>query len=162
MVDRTLRKLVRDEQGFTLLELLVVLIILVVLVAVSVPAYLVFRDNAYQATAKSNGKALVAATELYGEDNFPGSTRDPDAAVSTSDTGYAGATIAELKTSYDSNLPSGTYVNNSGTEAAGVTHRFTLDASHFCVYATSGRWFVYQESPTGAMMATTIASAVCS
>ena len=162
MADRTLPNLLRDERGFTLLELLLVMVILVILVALCVPAYLKFRDNAYQATAKANVKGLVIASELYGEDNFPGSTRDPDAAVSTSDSGYAGMTVARLKASYDKSLASGTYVNNSGTEAAGVTRRYTLDATHFCVYTTAGRWFLYQENPTGPLMATTVASAVCS
>ena len=162
MADRTLPDLLRDERGFTLLELLLVTVILVILTALAVPAALKFRDNAYQATAKSNVKNLVIASELYGEDNFAGSTRDPDAAVSTTDSGYAGMTVAELKASYNSSLVSGVYVNNSGTEAAGVTQRYTRDATHFCVYATAGRWFVYEKDPTGPLMATTVASAVCS
>ena len=160
--DRTLPNLLRDERGFTLIELLIVMVLVVILTSLAVPGYLRFRDNAYQATAKSNVKGLVIASELYGTDNFAGSTRDPDAALSTSDSGYAGMTVARLKTSYDSNLAPGTYVNNSGTEAAGVTQRYTLDATHFCVYATSGRWFVYEKNPTGPLMATTVAAAVCS
>lgn len=162
MADRRLPNLLRDERGFTVIELLIVMVILVILTALAVPGYLRFRDNAYQATAKSNVKGLVVASELYGTDNFAGSTRDPDAALSTTDSGYAGMTVSRLKTSYDSNLGSGTYVNNSGTEAAGVTQRYTLDATHFCVYATAGRWFIYEKNPTGALMATTVASAVCS
>ena len=162
MADRTLQRLLRDEQGFTLLELLLVTVILTILAALSVPAYLQFRDNAYQATAKQNVKALITASELYGTDNFPGSTRDPDAATSTSDSGYSGLTVAELKTSYDSSLASGTYVNNSGTDAAAVTRRATRDATHFCVYATAGRWYAYQLNPTGPLTTTTVGSAVCS
>ncbi len=162
MADRVLRKLLRDERGFTLLELLIVAVILGILVAVAVPAYLQFQDDAYQVTAKSNVKALITASELYGEDNFPGSTRDPDSAVSTSDAGYQGMTVAELKASYDSGLAPGTYVNHSGTDAAAVTRRATLDASHFCVYATAGRWYAYQLNPTGPLTTTTVGSAVCS
>ena len=64
-------------------------------------------------------------------------------------------------TTFSSNLSNGTYVNNSGTEAAGVTARAALDATHFCVYATSGRWYAYQLNPSGRISATTIASAVC-
>jgi type IV pilus assembly protein PilA len=144
--DRVLNRLVRDERGFTLLELLIVAIILVILTALAVPAYLQFRDNAYKATAKQNAKDLAVASGLYYESNST----------------YAGMTIAGLKT-YDSSLTtSGMYVNNSGTEAAGVTNRITMDASHFCVYATAGRWFAYQLNPTGALTLTTVASAVCS
>jgi type IV pilus assembly protein PilA len=144
--DRLLSRLVRDERGFTLLELLIVVLILVILTAISVPAYLQFRDNAYQSTAKSNTKELAVAAGLYYESNST----------------YAAMTIAALKT-YDASLTtSGMYVNNSGAESAGVTRRIAMDASHYCVYATSGRWFAYQLNPTGALTLTTVASAVCS
>ena len=162
MAARTFKRLLRDERGFTLIELLLVMVILGILVSLTVPAYLRFRDNAYQGTAKSNVKGLIVASELYGEDNFPGSTRDPDSATSTSDAGYAGLTITELKTSYDSGLAPGTYVNNSGTDAAAVTRRATRDATHFCVYATAGRWYVYQLNASGPLTMTTVGSAVCS
>lgn len=135
----------RDERGFTLLELLIVAVILVILTALAVPAYLQFRDNASQATAKANAKEVFVAAGLYYESNST----------------YAGMTIAGLKT-YDGSLTTtGTFVNNSGIEAAGVTHRITMDASHFCVYATSGRWFAYVLNPTGPITLTTVGSAVC-
>ncbi|HLX32778.1 MAG TPA: prepilin-type N-terminal cleavage/methylation domain-containing protein [Gaiellaceae bacterium] len=145
MAVRTPTRLLRDERGLTLVELLIVLVLLAILLAIAVPSYLQYRDNAYQAAAKSGTREAVIAAVLYYEAN----------------SSYAGMTIPRLKT-YDSNLPSSTYVNNSGTEAAGVTHRATLDASHFCVYATAGRWFAYQLNPTGLLTETTVASAVCS
>lgn len=145
MADRIHQRLLRDESGFTLVELLIVAMILVILTAVAVPAYFQFRDNAYKTTAMSNAKAATAAAAAYGESNST----------------YAGMTIARLKT-YDAGLATGTYVNNSGAEAAGVTQRAPLNASHFCVYATSGRWFAYQLNPSGALTITTLASAVCS
>lgn len=145
MADRLLQRLLRDERGFTLLELLIVVVILSIIMLLAVPAYLQFRDNAYKATAQSNVKTASVAAGLYYTGN--GST-------------YAAMTIAKLKT-YDARVASGTYVNNSGTEAAGVTARVTLDSSHFCVYAVSGRWYAYQLNPSGAITTTTTASAVC-
>lgn len=145
VTDRIYHRLLRDERGFTLLELLIVAVIIVTLTAIALPAYLQFRDNAYQATAKSNVKDLAIAAGLYYESNST----------------YAAMSMTKLKT-YASNLTtSGMYVNNSGTEAAGVTHRITMDASHFCVYATAGRWFAYQLNPTGSITLTTLGSAVC-
>lgn len=145
MADRLLQRLLRDERGFTLLELLLVAVILLILTAVAVPAYLQFRDNAYKATAKSNVKEVVVAAGLYYESN----------------SSYAAMTIAKLKT-FDANLTtSSMYVNNSGAEAAGVTQRIAMDASHYCVYAKAGRWFAYQRNPTGVLTITTLASAVC-
>lgn len=145
MAERTLQRLLRDERGFTLLELLMTVVILTIVTSLAVPAYLQFRDNAYKTAAQSDAKELVVAADLYYQ----------------SKSTYASMTIPKLKV-YDSGLTTtGMYVNNSGTDAAGVTHHIALDASHFCVYAASGRWFAYQLNPTGALTITTLASAVC-
>ena len=149
------------EEGFTIIELEIVCVILGILVAVAVPTYLQFQDKAYKSTASSNVKAAVVAAELYAEDNFAGSQHDPDSAVSRTDSGFQGMTTAELKT-YDANLSPSVYVNNSGTDAPGVTRRATLDATHFCVYSVDGRWYAYQLNPTASILTTTIPSAVCS
>lgn len=143
-----------------MIELEIVCAILGILVSIAVPAYLQFQDSAYKAVAASNVRAAVIAATSYAEENFPGSGLDPDSAVSRTDTGFQGMTTAELKT-IDANLSPTVYVNNSGTDAAGVTTRKPLDATHFCVYAVSGRWYAYQLNPTGAILATTIRSAVC-
>src|SRR5579884_2866581 len=137
------------EEGFTLIELEIVCVILGILTALAVPTYLQLRDNAYKKTASANVRSAVIAAESYGEDNFP-----------ASDSGYQGMTTTELKT-YDSGLSPSVYVNNSGTDAPGVTTRTTLDATHFCLYAVDGRWYAYQLSPTGTVLVTTSASAVC-
>lgn len=157
---RTLQRLLASEDGFTLIELEIVCVILGILTALAVPTYLQFRDNAYKKTASANVRAAVIAAQSYVEDNFPGSVRDPDRAVSTTDTGYQGMNTTELK-AYDTGLSPSVYVNNSGTDAAGVTTRAPLDATHFCLYAVDGRWYAYQLNPTGSILVTTVASAVC-
>jgi Tfp pilus assembly protein FimT len=157
---RTFRRLVEDESGVTLLDLLITLVISSILLLIAVPAYLQYADNAYRTTAMSNVKNLAFAAGLYEIENYPGSVRDPDFTVSNVDTGYQGMTVAELRT-FDSGLASGTYVNNSGTEAGGVTARAALDATHFCVYATAGRWFAYQLDPSGQIATTIDPAAVC-
>lgn len=150
-----------SEDGFTLIELEIVTMIIGILTAIALPSYLQSRDGAYKAAATSNLKGAVVAAALYSEDNFPGSQHDPDKATSTSDSGFQGMTVAELK-AYDSSLSSGVYVNNSGTESAGVTARATLDATHYCVYTLVGRWYAFQINPTGAMYVTTVPTDVCS
>lgn len=141
-----LNRLAHEEEGFTLLELMIACQIIVILVSLAAPSYMQFKDSANQATAKTNAKEVSVAAGLY----------------FTSKTTYAGMTIAQLKT-YDSSLTTtGTFVNNSGAEATGVTRRVTMDASHYCVYAISGRWYAYQLNPGGPFVTTTVGANVCS
>jgi type IV pilus assembly protein PilA len=53
------------EQGFTVIELLVVLIIVSLLLAIAVPSYLGFRERAANNAAKANLRAAVPAAESY-------------------------------------------------------------------------------------------------
>ena len=48
-----------DERGFTLVELLVVMIVISILAGIAVPAFMVQRRKAYEATAKSDVKAIT-------------------------------------------------------------------------------------------------------
>lgn len=144
MPNRTLQRLVSEESGYTLIELMITMVILSILLLIAVPGYLQYEDTASASAAKADAREIATAAAIYGQENAS----------------YAGMTIARLRT-YDQGLASEMYVNNSGAEAAGVTARVALDASHFCVYANVGRWFAYQLDPTGSLETTTLASAVC-
>ena len=70
---------IRQNRGFTLVELMVVVLIIVVLIGISVPAYFIFRERAREASTKSEMKSIVIAVEMYRNDysvypspeNFP-------------------------------------------------------------------------------------------
>jgi len=161
MISAIHRRLGSDE-GFTLIELLVVIIVLAILLAIAVPSYLSFKDRANKTAAAANIRSLVPSVESYNADNVPKGPNDPDPATSTTDNGYMGMTIALLKSDYDQAIPAIDFVNNSGaSEAAGVTAKATLDASHYCVYSQVGNWFAWKQNPDGVIQQSSDPTDVC-
>lgn len=78
----------RHDDGFTMVELLVVVAILAVLIAIAVPAYLGYKGRAADSSAKANLRETLPSAEAYYNDN--GS--------------YTNMTAATLRSSYDSGI----------------------------------------------------------
>jgi type IV pilus assembly protein PilA len=74
------QRMVREESGFTLVELLVVMVILALLAAIAMPAFFNQRDKAKDADAKTSVRTAETAMETYATDN-DGSYEDADAAA---------------------------------------------------------------------------------
>lgn len=64
-----MRELLRDEQGFTLVELMVVIVILGILAGIGIPTYNNFVKRAYQAEVEVAARTLKLGLELYRFDN---------------------------------------------------------------------------------------------
>jgi type IV pilus assembly protein PilA len=60
----------RDDQGFTLIEILVVLIIIGILAAIATPVFLSQRTKGYEASEKSDLRAVAGKVEIFYTDNF--------------------------------------------------------------------------------------------
>ncbi|MBV8580776.1 MAG: prepilin-type N-terminal cleavage/methylation domain-containing protein [Candidatus Eremiobacteraeota bacterium] len=66
MDERTKR---RSEQGFTLIELMIVVAIIAILAAILIPNFVNARSQAQTAACESNLRAIATALELYYADN---------------------------------------------------------------------------------------------
>ena len=84
----TVQRRLRSEEGFTLMELLVVIFIIGVLLAIAIPSYLKFKDRANTSAAAANVRAAVPGVEAYSADH----------------NGYSGLTSAILQASYDAGI----------------------------------------------------------
>jgi type IV pilus assembly protein PilA len=114
------------EEGFTLVELLVVMVVIGVLLAIAVPSYLGFKVRAERSASYANVRAGIPAAEAYYSDN--GS--------------YVSMTAAILQASYDQGL------KTAGVGALTVT---SASLSAYAMTSTVGACTASVTGPGGAI-----------
>jgi type II secretion system protein G len=55
----------KNEEGFTIAELLIVIVVLGILAAIAIPSFTGLQERARRAELESNGRAIVLALEMY-------------------------------------------------------------------------------------------------
>jgi type IV pilus assembly protein PilA len=125
----TRRDSAREEEGFTLIELMVVVLIIAILIAIAIPTFLGARSRAQDRAAQSNLRNALAAQKSYFTDRESYSS--------------ATASMEEIE-------PSLTYAAG-GAPTAGVVHIVLEDSGDTVVMGTrseSGTCF-YIKDVTG-------------
>jgi prepilin-type N-terminal cleavage/methylation domain-containing protein len=114
-----------SQEGFTLVELLIVMIVIGILMMVAVPAYLGFRLRAEKATAQSNVSSAITAAAMYFGDSNPATGGNGS---------YTGLTKAKLQ-----------------GESRGVSNHVLAGATgpKYCIQDTEGSATYYYEGGIG-------------
>jgi type IV pilus assembly protein PilA len=138
-----LQRRLQGEEGFTLVELMIVLLTMGILLTIAVPSYLSFKDKGYKAAASQDVAQAFRAVQAYNADNFPNSRNDPDG--NPSNTGFLGISLNALATKYDAGIDPNTTTSPFVVNPVG----FTGTATDFCLTATIGRWVAAQHGLNG-------------
>jgi type IV pilus assembly protein PilA len=118
-------KKIRDDRGFTTIELLIVIVILSILVTIALPGYLSFRQRADDSAAKTSIRNIVPAVVLFNGDHR---------------SGYTGMTTTALKVAY-------------GYDVKKVSI-FSTTTSSYCLKSRIGIRVWYKGGPGGSITQT--------
>ena len=124
---RILNRLKKNDEGFSLIELLVVVIIIGILAAIAIPIYIGVQDNAKDSAVKSDLTNAKLAVIAYYTDKGASATAP---ALTTAGLGSYGFTKStNTSTIAFKGTPTSTAFCIDAVGAAGATHVFSVDAN---------------------------------
>lgn len=136
-------KKMKDEKGFTLVELLIVIVVIAILAAIVIVAYNGIQNRAKTTKAQTNANAVQKIAEAYNADNnvYPG-------------------TIANFSSGTTAKLPAGVSVVSAaatpfGLTSANGTTSVSYQCKTSCTNSTGGR-IQYWDFTTNAVSGTVI------
>ena len=86
-------RLLANDKGFTLIELMIVIAIIGILAAVAIPNFIKYRDKSYCSAAEKDANGLMATVADYFA--IPNHVTWASVTLGTSGSGFAGGTVAE-------------------------------------------------------------------
>src|SRR5580700_11266476 len=105
----------KDERGFTLLELMIVVAIIAIIAAILVPNFFHARAQAAVSACQSNIRAIATAAELYYSDN----QKYPTAGINPVSTAFG-----------DGNTTAGRYLSQTPQDPASGGNGYTFTANN--------------------------------
>ena len=116
------------QEGFTLIELIIVMAIIAILLAVAVPAYTGFSDRAEHSVAQANVRAVIPAVERFYSDN---------------------ETYVGLDNAASAPVPGLAHYDASTTNKVTVAATPAPSQSSYCIYSTAGKATYFKHGPGG-------------
>ena len=116
----TLRKRMRREEGFSLIELVIALVIIGVIMAIAIPVFLGVKDRAHRSTAQANVRSAVPAIEIYALDQNGSYVGMTQMTLRLIDAGVAVSVPTATATSYCAQAASGGFTFSKNGPAAPI------------------------------------------
>jgi prepilin-type N-terminal cleavage/methylation domain-containing protein len=118
----------RGEEGFSLIELIIVMGIISILMAVAVPAYMGFSGRAEVSVAQSNVRAVIPAVERFYSDN---------------------ETYVGLDNAASASVPGLAHYDPATASKVTIAATPAPSQSGYCIYSTAGHATYFKHGPAG-------------